>query len=185
MSSLPDFFSVSLTFCPFCFILPCFSSLFWTSSPVLRSFRLLTLRLALQQTRCAIRGYVNCFQPRVLLVAKQIEGRSVHRVYDAARTPLQCLLLSGVLPTSKQEELRAVAKALDPIRLFHQVEQLQQAVFHCEVNGSAPPQRTPATSLVKFELEDGTTEPLPAEGMVVLATWIIWSRIDELSCRNR
>jgi hypothetical protein len=48
----------------------------------------------------ALRLYVNCFQPRVLLVAKHVEGRTVRRVYDAARTPVLatcpiCLLKSA------------------------------------------------------------------------------------------
>jgi len=36
----------------------------------------------------------------------------------------------------KQQELTEVAQALDPIRLFHQLEQLQQAVFRCAVDYS-------------------------------------------------
>ncbi len=39
----------------------------------------------------------------------------MRQVYAAARTPLQRFLLSGVLSASKREELRAVAKTLDPI----------------------------------------------------------------------
>jgi site-specific recombinase XerD len=104
----------------------------------------------------ALHWYVNCFQPSMKLVAKQVEGRKIHRVYDAARTPLQRLLLSGVLPASKQEELGTVAKGLDPIRLFQQVEQLQQAVFHCERNVG---QSTPMPSLRTFALENDLTNP--------------------------
>src|SRR5437764_10958609 len=55
--------------------------------------------------------------------------------------------------------------ALDPIRLLHHVQQLQQAVLRCEVSGSSANQRTSATSLLKFELEDGTTKPLLSEEM--------------------
>jgi len=39
-------------------------------------------------------------------------------VYDPAKTPLQRVLLSGVLPAQKQQELTEVAQALDPIRLI-------------------------------------------------------------------
>jgi hypothetical protein len=53
---LPRFFSVSPIFCSFCFLLPSFPFLSWAHLPVLRGFRFLTLRLALQQARCAIRG---------------------------------------------------------------------------------------------------------------------------------
>ncbi|GCE03533.1 hypothetical protein [Dictyobacter aurantiacus] len=39
----------------------------------------------------ALHVYVNRFQPSMELVAKHREGRTVRRVYDAARTPLQRL----------------------------------------------------------------------------------------------
>ena len=48
----------------------------------------------------------------------------VRCVYDPAKTSLQRVLLSGVLPAQKQQELTEVAHALDPIHLFQQVEQL-------------------------------------------------------------
>src|SRR6202165_5272440 len=79
----------------------------------------------------ALRLYVNCFQPSMKLQAKQREGKKVRYVYDLAKTPLQRLILSGVLPAQKQQELLEVAQTLDPIRLLQQLEQLQQAVFHC------------------------------------------------------
>ena len=47
----------------------------------------------------ALHWYVNCFQPSMKLVSKQVEGRKIHRIYDAAKTPLQRVLSSGVLPT--------------------------------------------------------------------------------------
>ncbi len=84
----------------------------------------------------ALRLYVNCFQPSMKLLSKQREGKKVRCVYDPAKTPLQRLLESGVLPAQKQQELTEVAQALDPIRLFHQLEQLQQAVFRCAVDYS-------------------------------------------------
>src|SRR5438445_10402278 len=85
----------------------------------------------------ALRLYVNCFQPSMKLLAKQREGKKVRFVYDPAKTPLQRLLLSGVLSAEMQQELTEVAQALDPIRLLHQLEQLQQTVFRCAV-GCAP-----------------------------------------------
>jgi hypothetical protein len=69
------------------------------------------------------------------LLSKQREGKKVHCVYDPAKTPIQRLLLTGVLPAQKQELLE-VTRALDPIRLFQQVEQLQQAIFRCAVGRS-------------------------------------------------
>ena len=85
----------------------------------------------------ALRLYVNCFQPSMKLLSKQREGKKVRYVYDPAKTPLQRLLLSGVLPAQKQQELTEVAHELDPVCLFQQLEQLQQAVFRCAVSSSS------------------------------------------------
>jgi hypothetical protein len=49
----------------------------------------------------ALHWYVNCFQPSMKLVSKQVEGRRIHRIYDVAKTPLQQVLLSGVLSPSQ------------------------------------------------------------------------------------
>ena len=100
----------------------------------------------------ALHWYVNCFQPSMKLVAKQVEGRTIHRIYDVAKTPLQRVLSSGVLPTPQQQELRALAKALDPLRLFQQVEHLQQAIFRCEAGRSSVSQPAAIPSLVPFDL---------------------------------
>ena len=101
----------------------------------------------------ALRLYVNCFQPSVKLLSKQRDGKKVRRVYDAAKTPLQRLLLSGILPAQKQQELLEVAHALDPIGLFQQLKQLQQAVFRFAV--SVPPliSNTPSAPARVFSAE--------------------------------
>jgi hypothetical protein len=111
----------------------------------------------------ALRLYVNCFQPSMKLLAKQREGKKVRFVYDAAKTPLQRLLLSGVLPAQKQQELTKVAQALDPIHLLEQLEQLQQAVFRCAV-GCSPiiSSFTPVPILV-FSAEHSMTGSFPVE----------------------
>ncbi len=70
------------------------------------------------------------------MLSKQREGKKVRYVYDPAKIPLQRLLLSDILPAQKQQELLEVAHALDPIRLMHKLEQLQQAVFRCAVGCS-------------------------------------------------
>ncbi len=104
----------------------------------------------------ALHWYVNCFQPSMKLVSKQVEGRKIHRIYDAAKTPLQRVLLSGVLPPCQQQELCAIAKAFDPLRLFQQVEQLQQATFRCEAGRSSASQPTQTPPLMPFELAECT-----------------------------
>lgn len=112
----------------------------------------------------ALRLYVNCFQPSMKLQSKAYEGRKVRRVYDPARTPLQRLLLSGVLPASQQHELRAVAKALDPLRLFQQLRHLQQAVFRYAAGCFPTSQTTPSSPLLVFAAERCTTGFLLPKG---------------------
>jgi len=84
----------------------------------------------------ALRLYVNCFQPSMKLLSKQRDGKRVRYVYDPAKSPLQRLILSGTLSAQKGQELTEVAQTLDPIRLLHQLEQMQQAVFLCAVSCS-------------------------------------------------
>jgi hypothetical protein len=107
----------------------------------------------------ALRLYVNCFQPSMKLVSKQVEEGSVRRVVDPAKTPLQRLLLSGILPAATQHHLREVAQALDPIRLLRQVEHLQQAVWRFAPTTLSPISTTPVVSIVPF-----CTEPCLPEG---------------------
>ena len=114
----------------------------------------------------ALRLYVNCFQPSMKLVAKQRDGKKVRYVYDLAKTPLQRLLLSGVLPAQKQQELFEVAQALDPIRLFQQLELLQQAVFRCAVGCSPCISSLPSAPIHVFSVERCMTAKLPAEGSI-------------------
>jgi site-specific recombinase XerD len=92
------------------------------------------------------------------LMSKQIEGRKIHRIYDAAKTPLQRVLLSGVLSPCQEQELRAIGKVFDPLRLFEQVELLQQATFLCEAGRSSSGQPTPTPLLVAFELAGCTAD---------------------------
>src|SRR6266567_6271474 len=96
----------------------------------------------LDELYCALHWYINCFQPRVLLISKQVEGRKIRRIYDAAKTPLQRVLLSGALSPAQQQELRTIGKAFDPLRLFQQVEQVQQATLRWEAGRSSAAQPT-------------------------------------------
>ena len=86
----------------------------------------------------ALHWYVNCFQPSMKLVAKQVEEERSTRIYDAAKTPLQRALLSGVLPLSQQQELRAVTKALDPLCLLSRWSSCSRRPF-AMMPGDPPP----------------------------------------------
>jgi hypothetical protein len=100
----------------------------------------------------ALRLYVNCFRPSMKLLSKQREGKKVRCVYDSAKTPLQRLLLSGILTAQQQQELIEVAHALDPMRLFQQVEQLQQAVFRYAINVPPLISNTPSAPVRVFSV---------------------------------
>jgi hypothetical protein len=112
-------------------------------------------------------GPVNCFQPSMKLQSKLREGKKVRCVYDPAKTSLQRLLLSGVLPVQKQQELIEVAQALDPIRLFQQLEKLQQAVFRCAVNCSPFVSHTPSAPIRVFSVDSCIVGKLPEERCVL------------------
>jgi len=100
------------------------------------------------------------------LQSKQRVGKKVCCVYDPAKTPLQRLLLSGVISAQKQQELIEVAQALDPIRLFQQIEQLQQAIFRCAVNYPPFVSSTPPAPLRIFSVEHCTAGNIPADRSV-------------------
>jgi hypothetical protein len=117
-----------------------------------------------------LRLYVNCFQPSMKLLSKQRDGKKVRYVYDPAKTALQRLLQSAVLPVQKQQELTEVAQALDPIRLLQQLEQLQQAVFRCAVSCSPFISSLPSAPLRVFSVERCTAGKLPAEETVPYPT---------------
>lgn len=112
----------------------------------------------------ALRLYVNCFQPSMKLLSKQHDGKKVHCVYDAAKTPLQRLLLSGTLSGEKQRELNMVAQSLDPVCLLEQLEQLQKALFRYAVEGNPFVSKGPSLPIRVFAVEQCTTELDLVEG---------------------
>jgi hypothetical protein len=114
----------------------------------------------------ALRLYVNCFQPSMKLLSKELDGKKVHYVYDPAKTPLHRLFLSGILPAQKQQELTEVAQALDPIHLFQQVEQLQQALFRCAAGCFPFISFLPSAPLRVFSVERCTAGTFPVEGSI-------------------
>jgi hypothetical protein len=82
----------------------------------------------------AVRLYVNFFQPSMKLITKKRTGSRVRRTYGLAQTPYQRVLASGVLDTANQRRLNAVYRALDPVRLLHQLETMQEALWrHAQV----------------------------------------------------
>jgi len=77
----------------------------------------------------AVRLYVNFFQPSMKLRTKTRTGSRVRRTYGPAQTPFQRVVASGVLDTASERRLKAVYQAVDPVRLLHQLETLQEALW--------------------------------------------------------
>src|SRR6266566_4740820 len=111
----------------------------------------------------ALRLYVNCFQPSMKLQTKQREGSKVRRTYDQAQTPLQRLITSGALSPKKQQELLRITEALDPLRLLHQLEHLQKALWRYAITSSSE-SSVPASPL-SFSVKQCTEEQVPADGI--------------------
>jgi site-specific recombinase XerD len=102
----------------------------------------------------AIRLYVNCFQPCMKLLSKHQEGGKIRKVYDEAKTPMQRLLLSGVLSTESLRQLDEVVQALDPLRLLQHLEHLQHALWHSCVTVASLTPHVPVSSILPFCVQD-------------------------------
>jgi len=77
--------------------------------------------VALHDVYTLLRLFMNFFQPVLKLVSKSRHGARVRKVYDAARTPYQRLLASGVLTEEKKRQLVKVYNALNPVTLRQQI----------------------------------------------------------------
>jgi Integrase core domain/Phage integrase family len=119
----------------------------------------------------ALRLYVNGFQPSMKLQATQYDGRKTRRVYDAAKTPLQRLLLSKILPASKEQELQRLAQVLDPLRPFHHLQDLQRALFGLETNTSPDTEATSPVAVFPFCIGRCLSGQEPATARALEESW--------------
>ncbi len=87
----------------------------------------------------AVRLYVNFFQPSMKLRTKTRNGSRVRRTYGPARMLFQRVLASGVLDAASERRLKAVYRALDPVRLLHQLKSLQEALWRHAMFADARP----------------------------------------------
>src|SRR5262249_10892777 len=101
------------------------------------------------------------------LQAKQYDGRKVRRVYDAAKTPLQRLLLSQVLPAPKVHELQREVQVLDPLRLFHHLQDLQLALLGSTTSVSPDSEGTSTIAVLPFCVEQCIAGPCTAGSLAV------------------
>lgn len=84
---------------------------------------------ALDRLYGLLRCYVNFFQPTMQLQRKTRHGARVHKVYDAAQTPYQRLLDSGILNDEAQAQLAATYRGLNPITLLRQIHATQDRLW--------------------------------------------------------
>jgi hypothetical protein len=111
----------------------------------------------LREVYRALRLVVNCFQPSVKLQARVPRGGRMRRIYDVARTPLHRLLVSGILPGDRQQELSARVQQIDPLLLSEHLDALRHALFcHAHLPAVLAATRPHLT----FALTICTSEPL-------------------------
>jgi hypothetical protein len=84
----------------------------------------------LQRLYGLLRLQLNCFRPIRKLVTKRRVGSKVHKRYDAAQTPYQRLLASGVLPEAQRQALEREFVALNPAALARQIDQTLEALWN-------------------------------------------------------
>jgi len=80
---------------------------------------------ALARLYAASRLFVNFFQPSFKLAEKKRVGARVSKRYHAPETPAARLLQSDAVPEAMKERLRAIAIALDPLRLLDEIRSVQ------------------------------------------------------------
>lgn len=73
--------------------------------------------------------YYNLFQPVLHLCEKQIVGDKVRRKWDAAQTPYERLLSSGVLSAERQDHLQHLYAQTNPLRLREAIYQQLEAIW--------------------------------------------------------
>jgi hypothetical protein len=115
----------------------------------------------LREVYRALRLVVNCFQPSLKIQAKVPKGEQVRRVYDAAQTPLQRLLASGVLSQTRQRELSKRVEQVDPLALSEHLDVLRHALLRGTHTTAADGEGKFVLPLLRFSLVACTSGPLP------------------------
>jgi hypothetical protein len=76
-----------------------------------------------------LRLYVNFFQPSMKLLSKKRVGAKIQKKYDRAQTPYQRILKAKSVTDEDKLSVRSIFEKLDPVGLFEQIEQLQEAFW--------------------------------------------------------
>ena len=99
--------------------------------------------------------------PSLKLLAKVPKGEQVRLVYDAAQTPLQRLLASGVLSQTRQRELSKCVEQVDPLALREHLDVLRHARLRGTRTTAADGKGEFVLPLLRFSLLACTSGPLP------------------------
>jgi len=83
----------------------------------------------LQRLYRLLRLQLNFLRPVRKLVSKQRRGANVLKRYDAAQTPYQRMLASGVLSEAQRQALEREFHAIHPVALARQIEQTLEALW--------------------------------------------------------
>ncbi len=86
----------------------------------------------------SLRLYINFFQPIRKLIAKERVGSKVIKMYDAAKTPYQRLLESGVLEDEQKERLRRTYERLNPVKLKAEIDATLERLWKLAVPTKVP-----------------------------------------------
>jgi Integrase core domain len=95
----------------------------------------------LGRTYRLVRLHTNFFQPVQKLVRKARDGAKVHREYDRARTPYQRLREAGVLEAATRDELEALYRSLNPLRLRRRIDAELERLWSLAAGPAAPARR--------------------------------------------
>jgi hypothetical protein len=95
----------------------------------------------LGRTYRLVRLHANFFQPVQKLVRKSRDGAKVQREYDRARTPYQRLCAAEVLEAATREQLEALYRSLNPLRLRRQIDAELERLWSLAVNPAAHAKR--------------------------------------------
>ena len=73
--------------------------------------------------------YYNLFQPVIHLSEKIVEGDTVRRKWDQAKTPYERLLATDILSQTHREKLTQLDEQTNPMRLRQQIYQGLEALW--------------------------------------------------------
>lgn len=91
---------------------------------------------ALSRLYAASRFFVNFFQPSFKLAEKTRVGAHVSKRYHAPETPSARLLKLDTVTEPAKERLRAIAVALDPLRLLDEIRAMQHHLVQLAVGAA-------------------------------------------------